>query len=297
MAAAVESRLIGLADRETALHFLSRDAVANLFLLDLAARLGTPPAPGENRTRIVAAWRDDQIVGMAGLHPTVILDAVGMAGLHPTVILDANAGKEAVEAFIPYLEGIEVGLVKSLVPTVDLLWREFSARSSRRVIVDRIEIAYALHEGDSKRIEPIAGQSARCAADSDLDDLVVAALESLREEGRPDPFVGDAAGFRRWVRGRVARARVVEFAGRVAMVSYADVQRQEGWLLQGIYTWPDYRQRGLASFGVSELCHEAFAAGAHHVQLAVVEGNVAAQRLYEGLGFRPFAKLRTILFT
>jgi ribosomal protein S18 acetylase RimI-like enzyme len=48
---------------------------------------------------------------------------------------------------------------------------------------------------------------------------------------------------------------------------------------------------------VSELCHEAFAAGAKHVQLAVVEGNTAAQHLYEGLGFRPFAKLRTILFT
>jgi len=283
MAAAVESRLVGLADRETALHFLSRDAVANLFLLDLAARLGTSPAPGENRTKIVAAWRDDQIVGMAGLHPTVILDA--------------NADQEAVEAFIPYLERIKVGLVKSLVPTVDLLWKEFSARNSRRVIVDRIEIAYALHEGDSKRIEPNAGESARRAVNSDLDDLVVAALESLREEGRPDPFVGDAEGFRRWVRGRVARARVVEFEGRVAMVGYADVQRQEGWLLQGIYTWPDRRKRGLASFGVSELCREAFAAGADHVQLAVVEGNAAAQRLYEGLGFRPFAKLRTILFT
>jgi RimJ/RimL family protein N-acetyltransferase len=283
MAAAVESRMVGLADRETALHFLSRDAVANLFLLDLAARLGKPPAPGEAQTKIVAAWRDDQIVGMAGLHPTVILDA--------------NAGKDAVEAFIPYLEQIRVGLVKSLVPTVDVLWREFSARSSRRVIVDRIEIAYTLYEGDLKRIEPIAGESARCARDSDLDDLVVAALESLREEGRPDPFVGDAEGFRHWVRGRVARARIVEFAGRVAMVGYADVQRREGWLLQGIYTWPKFRQRGLASFGVSELCHEAFAAGANHIQLAVVEGNVAAQRLYEGLGFRPFAKLRTILFT
>jgi ribosomal protein S18 acetylase RimI-like enzyme len=283
MAAAVESRLVGLADRETALHFLSRDAVANLFLLDLAARLGSPPAPGETRTKIVGAWRDDEIVGMAGLHPTVILDA--------------NAGKETVEAFIPYLERIKVGLVKSLVPTVDLLWEAFSARSSRRVIVDRIEIAYALYEGDWKPIEPIAGESARRATNSDLDDLVVGAFESLREEGRPDPFVGDAGGFRHWVGGRVARARVVEFAGRVAMVGYADVQRQEGWLLQGIYTWPNFRQRGLASFGVSELCREAFAAGANHVQLAVVEGNAAAQRLYEGLGFKPFSKLRTILFT
>lgn len=283
MAAAVESRLVGLADREAALKFLSRDAVANLFLLDLAARLGTPPPPGETGTKIVGAWRDDEIVGMAGLHPTVILDA--------------NASEEAVEAFLPYLERIKVGLVKSLVPTVDLLWKQLSARSSRRVIVDRIEVAYALYEGDSKSIAPIAGGSARRATKSDLDDLVVAALESLREEGRPDPFVGDAGGFRRWVRGRVARARVVEFAGRVAMVGYADVQRPEGWLLQGIYTWPNCRQRGLASLGVSELCREAFAAGANHVQLAVVEGNAAAQRLYEGLGFRAFAKLRTILFT
>jgi len=283
MGAALEPRQLRPADREAALKFLSRDAVANLFLLDLAANLGRRSAAGEAQPEIVAVWQNGEIVGMAGLHPTVILDA--------------NAGAEAVEAFIPYLSGIKVGLVKSLVPTVDLLWEQLSARRSRRVIVDRIETAYALYEGDHKPIEPIAAESARCARDDDLDDLVVAARESLREEDRPDPFVGDAEGFRRWVRGRVARARVVEVAGRIAMVGYADVQRPEGWLLQGIYTWPDCRQRGLASFGVSELCREAFRAGANHVQLAVVEGNAAAERLYSSLGFRPFAKLRTILFT
>jgi RimJ/RimL family protein N-acetyltransferase len=283
MAAALEPRLLGLADREAAVRYLSRDAVANLFLLDLAANLGGRSVPGEPRTEIVAVWQNGEIVGMAGLHPTVILDA--------------NAGKEAVEAVLPYLKRIKVGLVKSPVPTVDLLWGQLSARRSRRVLVDRIEIAYVLYEGDWKPIEPAAAESVRHARDGDLDDLVVAARESLREEDRPDPFVGDAEGFRRWVRGRVARARVVEIDGRVAMVGYADVQRPEGWLLQGIYTWPDCRQRGLASFGVSELCREAFRAGADHVQLAVVEGNVAAQRLYECLGFTPFAKLRTILFT
>jgi len=283
MGTALAPRLVEPADREAALRFLSRDAVANLFLLDLVANLGRSPSPGEARTEIVAAWRDAQIVGMLSLHPTVILDA--------------NAGKEAVEAFIPYLERIKVGLLKSSVPSVDLLWERLSARRRRRVIIDRIETAYALYPGDAKPIALSEAESARRARDSDLDDLVVAARESLREEDRPDPFVGDAEGFRRWVRGRVARARVVEFAGRVAMVGYADVQRPEGWLLQGIYTWPECRQRGLASFGVSELCREAFGAGAHHVQLAVVAGNAAAQRLYEGLGFRTFAKLRTILFT
>ena len=71
----------------------------------------------------------------------------------------------------------------------------------------------------------------------------------------------------------------------------------EGWLLQGIYTWPQYRREGYGAFGVSELCREAFAAGADHVQLTVVDGNEAATRLYESLGFKPFMKLRTILFT
>ena len=42
---------------------------------------------------------------------------------------------------------------------------------------------------------------------------------------------------------------------------------------------------------------KAFAAGADHVQLAVIDGNEAGRALYEGLGFKPFGKLRTILFT
>jgi RimJ/RimL family protein N-acetyltransferase len=33
------------------------------------------------------------------------------------------------------------------------------------------------------------------------------------------------------------------------------------------------------------------------VQLAVIEGNEPAERLYERLGFRRFARLRTLLFS
>ena len=130
-----------------------------------------------------------------------------------------------------------------------------------------------------------------------VEALVVAARESLREEGRPDPFSGDIRGFRRWVRGRVPRARVVEADGQVVFVGYADVQRPEGWLIQGVYTWPELRGRGLAKVGGSDLCRLAFAAGASHVQLAVVEGNAPGIAVYEKLGFRPVDRLRTILFT
>ena len=98
------------------------------------------------------------------------------------------------------------------------------------------------------------------------------------------------------MRGRVARATVVAVAGRIAFVAYADVRRPEGWLVQGVYTWPDLRRRGLAAISVSAICRTAFESGADHVQLAVVEGNRPAEGLYERLGFRPFERLRTILF-
>ena len=126
---------------------------------------------------------------------------------------------------------------------------------------------------------------------------MVAARASLREEGRPDPFDGDPDGFRRWVRGRLHRAHVVEIDGRIGFVGYADVQRTDGWLIQGVYAWPELRRRGLAATGMTALVRQAERAGADHVQLAVIEGNEPAIALYESLGFVPFGRLRTILFS
>ena len=92
MTQGLEARYLGLADREAALRYLERDSQANLFLMDLTARLGAPPEPGEARAEIVGAWRNDEIVGMAGLRPSVVLDA--------------SADEEAVEVFLPYLESM-----------------------------------------------------------------------------------------------------------------------------------------------------------------------------------------------
>lgn len=277
----VTTRALHADDRTAAVDYLRRDAVANLYLIDLVERLGAPAEPGESRTEIVGAWRDDAFVGIAGLRPSVVLDAA--------------IDRDAIEALLPYFESLSVGLVKSSASAVDELWARMAQRRTRRAIVDRIEIGYLLRS-DADLVDARPGEKFRLARRGDLNDLVYAARESLREENRPDPFSGDVRGFSRWVRGRMPRARVVESDARIAMVGYADVQRAVGWLLQGIYTWPECRRRGFGAFGVSELCREALASGADHVQLAVVEGNDAAARLYEGLGFEPFAKLRTILF-
>jgi len=282
MAQAVTAQLVRRSDRKQVLAYLALDPLANLFLLDQVARLGSSPAPGEAPSEVAVARRGDAIVGVVGLRPTVVLDAA--------------VAPDAIDAFLPFVESLGVGLVKSAASAVDRLWSQLARRAPSRSVLDRYEIAYVLRRESARLREPAGPAAARPAVGADLDALVIAARESLREEGRPDPFSGDVRGFRRWVSGRVARARVVESEGRVAFVAYADVQRPEGWLVQGVYTWPEARGRGLATSGVSELCREAFAAGADHVQLAVVEANVAGVRLYERLGFKPFGRLRTILF-
>jgi ribosomal protein S18 acetylase RimI-like enzyme len=270
-------------ERERALRHLARDARANLFLLDLTERMGARPPPGEMHTEVIGAWRDGEVVGVAGLRPSIVFDA--------------HATPECVDAVLPYLDDIGVGLVKSAPEVVARVWAHLSRDGRRSVVLDRRETAYAVRPATARLCEPRPGERVRAAEDADLDDLVVAARESLHEEDRPDPFVGDPRGFRRWVRGRVGRARIVESGGRVVFVGYADVRRSEGWLIQGVYTWPEARRRGFARTGISQLCRDAFEAGADHVQLAVVEGNAPGRGLYEGLGFEPFSELRTILFS
>lgn len=282
-ARSIETRLLTPHDREAALAYLTRDARVNLLLIDLVARLGQAASPGEMRSQIAIATRGGEIRGIVALRPTVVFDA--------------RFDGAALDPVMPFFESIGVGLVKSPEPLVDAFWSRLARGGRRRAVVDRIETAYALRAADAQLTPVPDGDLARPARREDLEPLVHAARESLREESRPDPFAGDVRGFRRWVKGRVSRARVVERGGRIVFVGYADVRRPEGWLLQGIYTWPAVRRRGFGATGTSDLCREAFDAGADHVQLAVVEGNEAARGLYERLGFEPFDRLRTILFT
>jgi ribosomal protein S18 acetylase RimI-like enzyme len=274
-------RPLRVRDRGAALRHLDRAARLNLPLIDLVLRLGTPSRRGEGRAELLAAFRGQALVGVAALQPSMTLDA--------------TAGSEVLEAFFPYLAGVGSGLIKSSEEVVDPLWDWLRSRG-RCALLDRIETGYAVEAGHARLVDAGKGIHVREARSGDLALLVDAARASLREEDRPDPFEGDPVGFRRWVRGRVPRATVAEIDGAVRFVGYADVQSERGWLLQGIYTWPRYRRRGLAAAGVSELCRRAFAAAADHVQLSVVRGNAAAEGLYERLGFRPFARLRTILF-
>jgi RimJ/RimL family protein N-acetyltransferase len=277
----LRARRLEARDRDAVLARLREHARENLLLLDLAGQLGRRQ-PGEARTDLYAAFLAGRLRGVVSSRPSVLLDA----GLAP----------EELEVLLPRLARASTGLIKSAEALVDQLWAHLEAHG-RRALLDRREVACAVGSSAARVRDPGPGLTVREASTEDLPALVHAARASLREEGRPDPYETDPDGFRRWVRGRIRRAVLVECDGRIGFVGYADVRRDEGWLLQGVYTWPEMRRRGLGAVGVSALCRQALAAGADHVQLAVVEGNGPAERLYEGLGFEPFARLRTLLYS
>ncbi|MEB2344796.1 MAG: GNAT family N-acetyltransferase [Deltaproteobacteria bacterium] len=275
-----EVRALRAREREQALAHLRPQARDDLFLMDLVRQVGAP-AHGDVEAEVLGAWRGDVLVGLASLRPTIALEAG----------LDGDASRALLRA----LGALSAGLVRAPAPLVARLWDEL-ARRGRRALVDRLEASLVLGATEARLPDPPAGVRVRPAGPADLDPLVEAARASLREERRPDPFLGDPRGFRRWVASRLGRALLAERAERVLWVGYADVRLAEGWLLQGVYTWPEARRQGLAAAGVGALCRQAFAAGAAHVQLSVVEGNRPALALYERLGFRPHATLRTLLF-
>ncbi len=268
-------------DCPVVLEYLGRYPHLNLQLLDLVHTIAFERGSTDSRPLVIVAWKGDEVVGAASLQPSLILDAC--------------SAPEVVRTLFPFLEPLESGLVKSAETVVTPLWR-LLRKHDRHALIDRPETGFWLRPEEETSTELPEGAVLRHARPEDLDALVRAARESLREEGRPDPSPLDPEGFRRWVRGRIQRARVVEFQGSVGFVGYADVQRSEGWLVQGVFTWPEVRRHGLARAGMAGLIKEAFEAGAAHVQLTVVDGNDPATALYRGLGFQPFMRLRTILF-
>jgi GNAT superfamily N-acetyltransferase len=279
----LRAQLLSARDRGAALQYLDRHRRENLLLAELVAGVGRSAAPSEMAPQVVAVWRGGEIVGIASMRPSMVLDHA----------LD----EQGLDVCLPLLAGAESGLIKSRRCGVTRLWQHLRSRG-RQALIDRGETAWGI---DADRIAgglPILPDGARWrhAGEADLDDLVFAARASLREEERPDPFDGDPVGFRSWVRGRLSRARLVDVAGRPVFVGYADVRRPEGWLIQGVYTWREHRRCGFARAGMAALVREAFGAGAEHVQLAVVDGNEPAIGLYSKLGFEPFCELRTILF-
>lgn len=255
--------------------YLEREPHINLPLLDALERMSRRGPPS-------------LFAGFHGAEP------VGVLALEPFAVFDAEADPGFVRAVFAQRKNVQAVQLRSRAERPAPLPAAFPQGD---VQLDRIEHALLIEPGAVRSRPGPPGLLLRPAEPGDSEALLGAGRESLVGEGRPDPLAHSAPAFRHWVAWSLPRAVVGVLRGRVVFCCYREVRSRRGWFLQGVYTEPQQRRRGIAAACIASLCTQAFASGAAHVQLSVVDGNQAGMKLYAGIGFRAFARLRVLHLT
>ena len=151
-----------------------------------------------------------------------------------------------------------------------------------------------LDEGD---LRATPSPDVRLSTRDDLEALILAAARMHREEMGIDPLAVDAPAWRTrmislierrwswvWTRGHE-----VIFKAELSAWTPDVVQ------IQGVYTAPQHRGRGIARAGLAAVCEQIFKE-VPRCSLYVNQYNVIAQRVYARLGFKPADVFATVMY-
>jgi uncharacterized protein len=137
----------------------------------------------------------------------------------------------------------------------------------------------------------------RLARRRDLDPLVIAAAAMHREEMGVDPLTIDAASWRGRMESLIERGWSWVWIERGEVIFKAELS---AWMpdavqIQGVYTHPQRRGRGIGTAGLAALCASLFRQ-APVCTLYVNHYNAPALRLYRRLGFRQAGIFATVIY-
>ena len=137
----------------------------------------------------------------------------------------------------------------------------------------------------------------RLAARRDLDALVVAAAGMHREEMGVDPLAVDASSWRARMESLVERGWSWVWIERGEVLFKAELS---AWMpdavqIQGVYTHPGRRGRGIGTAGLATLC-AVLLRETPVCTLYVNHYNAQALRLYDRLGFRKAGDFATVIY-
>lgn len=225
--------------------------------------------------------RSQELRALALLTPQGILHPVGAS-------LGLVDGLTALVRANPGLVRIVVGVRSE----VDALWERLSTlgllaraiRSQRLMAVDRAGFQPAGAVGALSR-----------ASQADLDEVVAASAAMTREESGEDPQGRNPSLFRERVATRVERGRdfVLRIGGTLVFKCNVSALSRLGGQIEGIYTVPDARRRGLGRAGTAWITGWVLDR-ADRAVLLVNDDNDGAQQLYASLGYREVHRSRTV---
>lgn len=121
---------------------------------------------------------------------------------------------------------------------------------------------------------------------NELEAIASANSELARQASGTDPGWHDAAGYRQRIAERIRRRQIWVKMENRQMVFKAEValETELTAYLEGVWTHPDWRNRGLAKSCLSELMHRLLCRHQRLCLLVELPGQ-AARRVYEQIGF------------
>lgn len=270
---------LSLQDEAALRAFLSEDPTANLYLLGaleehgVTGRHGGPPASflverneAGGIEAIAFVLAEGRLVVPAARHPTAA-HAIGRAMRHRFRILGMVGERRAVDA----------------------LWGGYGSDPTRLFRAQRL---YRISADD---MGPFVTRELRAATQAELDQVVEAAGRMHEEDLGVDPRTFDPEGFRRRCADRITRGRtfVLLQEGRLAFKADVGTRCAGGAQIEGVYTAPEFRRRGLATLAMGQLCRTLLS-GLPRVTLHVDEANHAAITLYKKVGFVSSSPFRLV---
>ncbi len=275
----VPVRLLGDAERVEVDRLLDRDPFAAVQVAERVAAAG------------LSWWRQEaRIFGYAPRHRLESLCWVG------TNIVPVLAGPAAVDAFAAMIAN-EPRTCSSLVGAADAvlgLWHRL--RPGWGVPRDVRACQPLLVASEPAPVPPDPG--VRLVRRDEIDLLYPASVAMYTEEVGISPVVdGGGRAYRErivdLVRMGRAYARIVDgevvFKAELAVVSRHTAQ------VQGVWTAPAWRGRGIGTAGMAAVVADALRRVAPTVSLYVNDYNGAARRVYSRCGFRQVGTFATVL--
>jgi predicted GNAT family acetyltransferase len=275
------TRTLGAADLAEVQGVLSRDPVANVFVASRVEASG------------LDAWR----MGgeLWGYHVNGRLDALCYSGAN---LVPVEAGPEAVRAFADRArrQGRRCSSIVGPAGSAVALWEQLrpawgparEVRANQPLMVIR---------GSSPTVEP--DFRVKPVTPDQIDVLLPACIAMFTEEVGVSPLGDD--------NGNSYRARVSELVhagrafawiedGHVVFKAEIGAVTSQACQIQGVWTHPALRGRGIAGAGMAAVVEYALRDFASVVSLYVNDYNAPARAVYRRVGFEEVGAFASILF-
>lgn len=280
-------RLLGPGDEAPLEAYLLSHIESSVFLLSNLREAGLGGRDNRYQGTYAAAFMHDAIVGVVGHYWNGNLLVQAPLPLLPALLpIAVSASGQPIKGFLGPRD--QVGIAMDTLNVLDA-----------QLQLDDREVLYALSLGDLSVPDVLlSGQvRARRIQPGDL-DFVTAWRVSYRVESTnvvEDPKLWESCreSMLRYLAQR--RTWILEAAGQPVAMSSFNAVLAELVQVGGVWTPPALRSRGYARAAVAASLLDARADGVPRAILFTGEGNIAARRAYEALGFRRIGDYRITL--